>query len=82
MVVLSQASQNCRERTDPTGPSPYSYDSIASGSVFSTPTEDLSERLRYTGWPCGEEEFAQEAEQMTGRRLRPGGRGRPGKDKK
>jgi len=49
MVVLSQASQNRRERTDPRGPSPYSYDSVGSGSVLSSPTEKLTQPFRVTG---------------------------------
>ena len=43
---------------------------------------ELLRRQVRTGRPCGDEEFLRDAEEVTGRRLRPRSRGRPAQAKK
>ena len=72
-------------RTDPlvTADDRFGWTKAWREQLRADPVEvDLLRRQVRTGRPCGDEEFLRDAEEVTGRRLRPRSPGRPAKAKK
>ena len=48
LIDANEATQNRRERSDRRGRRPHSYDYFAFGSVYGSPTENVTQPFRFT----------------------------------